>query len=131
MLYFDLQTNKAKKKNPTKNKTKTKREKHTDTTKTDFSTREILWFRPLLSHQGQGPRGVTIKKAKVVRTVSITTSSWYWCIFLRCVMRCKIIIIFLGGAVAQSVERATPGEEVPGLIPAVAARSLLVGSVSV
>ena len=26
-----------------------------------------------------------------------------------------------GGAVAQSVERATPGEEVPGLISAVAA----------
>ena len=38
---------------------------------------------------------------------------------------------FLGGAVAQSVERATPGEEVPGSIPAVAARFLLVGSVSV
>ena len=37
----------------------------------------------------------------------------------------------LGGAVAQSVERATPGEEVPGSIPAVAARSLLVGPVSV
>ena len=36
-----------------------------------------------------------------------------------------------GGAVAQSVERATPGEEVPGSIPAVAARSLLVGLVSV
>ena len=36
-----------------------------------------------------------------------------------------------GGAVAQSVERATPGEEVPGPIPAVATRSLLVGSVSV
>ena len=36
-----------------------------------------------------------------------------------------------GGAVAQSVERATPGEEVPGSIPAVAACSLLVGSVSV
>ena len=36
-----------------------------------------------------------------------------------------------GGAVAQSVERATPGEEVPGSIPAVAARSVLVGSVSV
>ena len=33
-----------------------------------------------------------------------------------------------GGAVAQSVERTTPGEEVPGLIPAVAARSLLVGA---
>ena len=31
--------------------------------------------------------------------------------------------------VAQSIERATPGEEVPGSIPAVAARSLLVGSV--
>ena len=36
-----------------------------------------------------------------------------------------------GGAVTQSVERATPGEEVAGSIPAVAARSLLVGSVSV
>ena len=36
-----------------------------------------------------------------------------------------------GGAIAQSVERATPGEEVPGSIPDVAARSLLVGSVSV
>ena len=36
-----------------------------------------------------------------------------------------------GGAVAQSVERTTPGEEVPGSILAVAARSLLVGSVSV
>ena len=35
-----------------------------------------------------------------------------------------------GGVVAQSVERATPGEEVPGLIPAVAACSLLVGLVS-
>ena len=34
--------------------------------------------------------------------------------------------------VAESVERrATPGEEVPGSIPAVAACSLLVGSVSV
>ena len=28
-----------------------------------------------------------------------------------------------GGALAQSVERATPGEEIPGSIPAVAARS--------
>ena len=28
----------------------------------------------------------------------------------------------MGGAIAQSVERATPGEEVPGSIPAVAAR---------
>ena len=36
-----------------------------------------------------------------------------------------------GGVVAQSVERATPVEEVPGSIPTVAARSLLVGSVSV
>ena len=36
-----------------------------------------------------------------------------------------------GGTVAQSVERATPDQEVPGLIPAVAARSLLAGSVSV
>ena len=35
------------------------------------------------------------------------------------------------GAIAQSVERTTPGEEVMGSIAAVAARSLLVGSVSV
>ena len=38
---------------------------------------------------------------------------------------------FTGGAAAQSIERATPGEKVPGSISAVAARSLLVGSVSV
>ena len=31
-----------------------------------------------------------------------------------------------GGAVAQSIERATPCEKVPGSIPSVAARSLLV-----
>ena len=44
-----------------------------------------------------------------------------------------IIITFLTllQDTAQSVERATPGEEVPGSIPAMAARSLLVGSVSV
>ena len=36
-----------------------------------------------------------------------------------------------GGAEAQPVERAIPGEEVPVSIPAAAARSLLVGSVSV
>ena len=35
------------------------------------------------------------------------------------------------GVVAQSLERATPGEEIMGSIPPVAARSLLVGSVSV
>ena len=39
--------------------------------------------------------------------------------------------VLVGGAVAQSVERATPDQEVPGSIPAVDARSLLVGSVSV
>ena len=36
---------------------------------------------------------------------------------------------FLGGVLAQWVEGGTSGEEVLGLIPAVAARSLLVGSV--
>ena len=36
-----------------------------------------------------------------------------------------------GAAVAQSEERETPGEEVPGSILAVAARSLLVGLVFV
>ena len=34
-----------------------------------------------------------------------------------------------GGVLAQSVGSATPCEEVPGSIPTVAARSLLVGSV--
>ena len=38
---------------------------------------------------------------------------------------------FSGGRGSSAVERATPGEEDPGSIPAVAARSLLVGSVSV
>ena len=37
----------------------------------------------------------------------------------------------MGGAVAQSVVRATPDEEILGSISAVAARSLLLGSVSV
>ena len=36
-----------------------------------------------------------------------------------------------GSAVAQPVERATPGEEVLDSIPVMAACSLLVGSVSV
>ena len=36
-----------------------------------------------------------------------------------------------GGGGSSAVERATPGEEVLCSIPAVAARSLLVGSVSV
>ena len=36
-----------------------------------------------------------------------------------------------GGTVAQLLERVTPGEEVLGSIPAVAARFLLVGSESV
>ena len=36
-----------------------------------------------------------------------------------------------GGVVTQSVECATPGEEVQSSISAVVARSLLVGSVSV
>ena len=36
-----------------------------------------------------------------------------------------------GGRGSSAVERATPGEEVPGSISAVAARSLQVGSVSV
>ena len=39
--------------------------------------------------------------------------------------------ISMGGCGSSGVECATPGEEVPGSIPAVAARSLLVGSVSV
>ena len=35
-----------------------------------------------------------------------------------------------GGGIAQSVERVTPGDEVPSLISVVAARCLLIGSVS-
>ena len=41
-----------------------------------------------------------------------------------------LVPLYRGGAVAQSGERATHGEEFLGSIPAVAARSLLVGSVS-
>ena len=40
-------------------------------------------------------------------------------------------LLLKGGRGSSTVERATPGEEVPGSIPAVAARSLQVGSVSV
>ena len=36
-----------------------------------------------------------------------------------------------GGAIAQPVERATPGEEIIGPVPAIATRFLLVGLVSV
>ena len=43
-------------------------------------------------------------------------------------LRHNYLIPHVGGG---AVERATPGEVVPGSIPAVAARSLLVGSVSV
>ena len=59
----------------------------------------------------------------------------YYVYIKMCNITCK------GGAVAQSVERSTPGgggggsstpgEQVSGSIPAVAACSLLVGSVSV
>ena len=38
--------------------------------------------------------------------------------------------LIMGGAVAHLVERKTPGEEVMGSVLVVAARSLLVGSVS-
>ena len=39
-----------------------------------------------------------------------------------------VFLSIIGGAVAQSVERPTPGEEIPGSISTVAARSLLIGS---
>ena len=42
-----------------------------------------------------------------------------------------ITTLLSGDVVVQLVERATPGKEVPGSIPAVAACSLLVGPVSV
>ena len=43
----------------------------------------------------------------------------------------NIIVCLSGRRGSSAVERATPEEEDPGSIPAVAARSLLVGSVSV
>ena len=42
-----------------------------------------------------------------------------------------LFVFMVGGGGAVAVEGATPGEEVPGSIPAVAARSLQAGSVSV
>ena len=44
---------------------------------------------------------------------------------------CRNLYQIQGGRGSSAVERTTPGEEVPDSIPAVAARSLLVGSVSV
>ena len=44
--------------------------------------------------------------------------------------KCLLFARMVGGR-GKSVECATPGKEVPGSISAVAARSLLVGSVSV
>ena len=52
---------------------------------------------------------------------------WYFCLHLLPILRQRVYILGMGGAVAQSVERATPGEEILGSITAVAARSLLVG----
>ena len=51
----------------------------------------------------------------------------------ECVYVFFFFVFFLGGggALAQSVERRTLGEKILGSIPAVAARSLVVGSVSV
>ena len=49
----------------------------------------------------------------------------------RCTQNVTQVHIRKGGAVDQSVERVTPDEEVPGSIPAVAARSLPVESLSV
>ena len=43
----------------------------------------------------------------------------------------SLSLLIREGAVAQSAERTTPGAEVLGSISAMAARSLLVGSVSV
>ena len=53
------------------------------------------------------------------------------CFFPTLVMFSFSACFFFLKRLDQSVERATPGEDVPGCIPAVAARSLLVGSVSV
>ena len=55
---------------------------------------------------------------------------WQWFDF-NDPIRNNQALVFEGGAVAQSAERATPGEGVLGLIPIVTTRSLLVGSVSV
>ena len=53
--------------------------------------------------------------------------------FIQCWKMISNAFLFwdLGWGGAQSVERVTPGEDVQGLIPTVAARFLLVGSVSV
>ena len=47
------------------------------------------------------------------------------------ILECLQYLLPLPGRGSSAVERATPGQEVPGSIPAVAARSLQVGSVSV
>ena len=65
--------------------------------------------------------------------VSSTDWSWmkWWAFKFSSLNSDLVHFTSEGGAVAQSVERATLGEEVLGLIPAVAARSLLFGLVSI
>ena len=62
--------------------------------------------------------GVSLKIVWITQDLLISPAVNYFCLSIE-------------RGVAQSVERSSPGEKVPGSIPAVAARSLLVGSVSV
>ena len=67
-----------------------------------------------------------------VSTFVTTGSSRTWTVLV--LVSCVKGKVFLAAAIARGgvvALRTTPGEEVPGSIPAVAARSPLVGSVSV
>ena len=66
-----------------------------------------------------------------LRRLSILTKFCGMSNFCKRAVTIFCLLICKGGAVAQSVERANPGEEIMGSIPALAARSLLVWSVSV
>ena len=61
----------------------------------------------------------------IIQSISVRKKSVFSLVYLSTPMMVG------GGGLAQWVEGVAPDKEVPGLIPAVAARSLLVGSVSV
>ena len=78
-----------------------------------------------MDHWGPGSVPALVKKIPI-----LSTRSYAFEVVTRTEINFSVSIKRQnGGAVAQSVECATPGEEVKGSIPAVAARSLLVGSV--
>ena len=91
-------------------------------------------MRKLIGWPPLAPLANTLFILKVFPCALFPSLSSFWSGFKRVwifFICCAFLVLFSRGAVAQLVERATPGEEVLGQIPAAAASSSLVGSVSV